>query len=53
MTGTKTFSSIKEACEKIISFNDEVIKPNLEKSKIFDELFTKFQKIYPSNKGNF
>ena len=53
MTGTKTFSSIKEACEKIISFNDEVIKPNLEQSKIYDELFTKFQKIYPSNKGNF
>ncbi len=53
MVGTKTYSSIKEACEKIVSFDDEVTETNLEWSKIYDEMFKRFKKIYPANKDNF
>lgn len=52
-TGTGTFKTINEACENIIKFDDSITFPDPEKMKVYDEIFTRYKKIYPANKNLF
>ena len=53
MVGTGTYSNIREACKKIVVFDEKITSPNSEWEKIYDEKFAKFHEIYPANKKLF
>ena len=50
---TGTYSSIREACEKIVVFDEKITSPNPDWEKFYDEKFAHFHKIYPANKELF
>ena len=49
--GTGTFSSIHEACNTIVKFDERVTYPDKDLTKRYDELFARFHRIYPATKG--
>ncbi|MBQ7577458.1 MAG: xylulokinase [Synergistaceae bacterium] len=51
--GSGTFRTIYEACDKIIKFGDSIAIPDPKKMSLYDEIFARFQKIYPANKNLF
>ena len=51
--GTGSFSSINEACNEIIKFNENITYPDSRLITRYDELFARFHKIYPANKDLF
>lgn len=50
--GCCVYSSVEEACRELVEVK-EVIKPNEENSKKYDEVYKVFTKLYPSVKDNF
>ena len=51
--GTGSYSSINEACNEIIKFDERITYPDEKLMTLYDELFAKFHKIYPANKDLF
>lgn len=50
--GCGVYSSVEEACRELVQVK-EVINPNEDNSKRYDEVYSVFSKLYPSMKDNF
>jgi len=50
--GCGVYSNVEEACRELVEVK-EVIKPNVENSKKYDEVYKVFTKLYPAVKDNF
>lgn len=51
--GTKGYSSYEEACSKIIRLSEDVVIPNTENQKIYEERYQVYKELYPRNKELF
>ncbi|MBR1673131.1 MAG: xylulokinase [Fretibacterium sp.] len=51
--GTGAFSSIAEACARVVRFDREAVEPDPEWAGRYDGLFAKFHELYPANKTLF
>ncbi len=52
LVGAGVYGSVPEACEKIVK-TDKIQEPIAENSKIYDEYFRLYDKIYPAVKAQF
>lgn len=50
---TGAYSSYEEACKKIVRYSPQVIEPNPEHHKIYEELFETYTRLYDANRDLF
>ena len=44
--GTGAYADYQEACGRIVEFSDDVVEPDEERRKIYEERFQIFQELY-------
>lgn len=50
--GTGVYTSFKQACDRVIQWNDKPYLPHQEHAKRYEEYYQLFQSLYVSNKGD-
>lgn len=49
--GTEIYKNAKEACEKLVSFQEKVYEPIRQNTEIYREQYIKFGRLYTNNKA--
>lgn len=51
--GTGMYRDYEEACGRVVRFSDDVVEPDKENQKIYEERFQMFKELYPANRELF
>ena len=51
--GTGAYASFREACEQMVRYSPDVVAPNMENHKLYEERFQVYKEIYSHNKDLF
>ncbi|WP_302326648.1 xylulokinase [Enterocloster lavalensis] len=51
--GAGIYSSLKEACDQLVLFKDEIVYPQDKNCQVYEEQFRKYRQLYPCNRSLF
>ena len=51
--GVGAYANFREACERMVRYSDEVVSPNMENHRLYEERFQVYKEIYDHNKDLF